>query len=428
MPNNPNSSGASTSDASGAAASDTPAKLSAGRLASLDQFRGYTVIGMLLVNYFSNYAVCAPVLKHRHDYCSYADTIMPQFLFAVGFALRLTFGRRMQVQGSFAAYARMTRRLLGLVLISLVVYGVSPGAASWEQLTNMSIWQIFGIPLKRDWFQTLMHIAVTSLWLLPVIHRAAGWRIAWMVGSAMAHVLLSYWFYFAWANTPPNVIDGGPFGFLTWCIPAIVGTLACDYFVLPRELDGSPPRSVSKMLCVASGLMLLGYIMSCPTRLYDVPKSEQAALLNVKLAADPVLPSLERIRSKLAITNVPGMLAEPPFIRPPGEQYRKWNYWMMSQRAGTLSYLVFSSGFSLLVFVLFYVACDVCKLQLPLFRTFGTNSLAAYVLHMMVSEAVQPFFPKDSPAWYAYLGLGIFFLITWLFVKQLEKQGAYLRV
>jgi len=91
------------------------------RLASLDQFRGYTVVGMLLVNYFGNYKVCPQVLKHTHDYCSYADTIMPQFLFAVGFALRLSFGRRLQKQRSVGAYSRMIRRLLRLVLISLVV-------------------------------------------------------------------------------------------------------------------------------------------------------------------------------------------------------------------------------------------------------------------------------------------------------------------
>lgn len=398
------------------------------RLVSLDQFRGYTVVGMLLVNYFGGYLACAQVLKHTHDYCSYADTIMPQFLFAVGFALRLTFGRRMQAQGSTAAYARMIRRLLVLVLVSLVVYNVSPRAASWEQLGEMSFWQVIGEPLKRQWFQTLMHIAVTSLWLLPVVHRAANVRIVWMLGSALAHVLLSYWFNFTWANTAPNAIDGGPLGFLTWCIPAIVGTLACDYFVQPRDQSAPRSRKVFPVVAAAMVLMLAGYIISCPTRLYDVPESQQSDLAKIRLAEDPVIPTLERINSKLSNSGVAALFAEPPFFKPPNETARKWNYWMMSQRAGTLSYLTFSAGFSLLVFVLFYVMCDVYKWQLPVFRTFGTNALVAYILHSMVSQAVQPFFPKDSPAWFAYTGLAIFFLITWLFVKQLEKQGAYLRV
>ena len=61
------------------------------RIESLDQFRGYTVVGMLFVNFLGGYQVVPAVLKHHNTYCSYADTIMPQFFFAVGFAYRLTF-------------------------------------------------------------------------------------------------------------------------------------------------------------------------------------------------------------------------------------------------------------------------------------------------------------------------------------------------
>jgi len=404
------------------------------RLVSLDQFRGYTVAGMLLVNYFGGYEVCPQILKHTNDYCSYADTIMPQFLFAVGFALRLTFGRRMQTQGSLAAYGRMIRRLLGLVLVSLIVYNVSPRAASWEQMSHMNWGEIFGEPMKRGWFQTLMHIAVTSLWLLPVVHHSAKVRIAWMLGSALLHVALSHWFNFAWTNTAPNAIDGGPLGFLTWCIPAIVGTLACDYFVQPTE-HNARGRSTSKVLLWSVALMLCGYMISCGTRLYDVTASQATESTAIKLVSDPVWPSEERWNAKLADSQLQDWFAEPPFVKPPAQvlqppaqSARKWNYWMMSQRAGTLSYLVFAAGFSLLVFVIFYVACDVYKWQLPFFRTFGTNALVAYIIHGLVDNAVQPFFPKDAPPAIAYLGLTIYFVVTWLFVKQLEKQGAYLKV
>ena len=101
---------------------------------------------------------------------------------------------------------------------------------------------------------------------------------------------------------------------------------------------------------------------------------------------------------------------------------------MMSQRAGTLSYLNFAAGFSMAVFVLFFIVCDIAHGQLPLFKTFGVNALAAYVLHDLVSNAVQPFFPKDSPMWYAYLGLFLFCFINWLFLRSLQKQNIFLRV
>ena len=59
------------------------------RIHSLDQFRGYTVLGMFFVNFIGYFAVTPAIFKHHNTYCSYADTIMPQFFFAVGFAYRL---------------------------------------------------------------------------------------------------------------------------------------------------------------------------------------------------------------------------------------------------------------------------------------------------------------------------------------------------
>ena len=55
-----------------------------------------------------------------------------------------------------------------------------------------------------------MHIAVTSLWILPVIRSSALVRVAYMIASAALQVSLSYWFYFDWVHT--GGIDGGAAG------------------------------------------------------------------------------------------------------------------------------------------------------------------------------------------------------------------------
>jgi hypothetical protein len=147
-----------------------------------------------------------------------------------------------------------------------------------------------------------------------------------------------------------------------------------------------------------------------------------------RIPADPVVPDRARLKTKVKTNSLSAWLAEPPFVKPPDRSERQWNYWMMSQRAGTLSYLTFAAGFSLAVFVLFYVLCDIFSLQVPLFKTFGVNALAAYVLHDLVSNAVQPFFPKDSPIWYAYTGLLLFCVINWLFLRSLQRQKIFLKV
>jgi hypothetical protein len=370
---------------------------------------------MFLVNFVGGFDVTPEILKHHHDYCSYADTIMPQFLFAVGFAFRLTFERRVRRNGSRAAYGRMVKRLLGLILLSVVIYAASRPAASWEQLTALGPLGMFGQALKREWFQTLMHIAATSLWILPFIRTRTSVRIVFALASAALHVVLSWWFNFEWCNTSPNAIDGGPLGFLTWTIPAVTGTVACD---LVMQSDAR--RRWIRLLSGSVFLMGLGWVISCGTRFYDVPPDQVDALRDIRLGAHPVIPTTEQLVFRGG--------AELPFVSPPDSTARKWNYWMMSQRAGTLSYLTFGAGFSLAVFLLFYLLCDVFNLSFFPFQVFGTNALAGYVLHLLAMDAIDPFVPGDAPVWYVTCSLFVFFGVMWLFIRHLEKSNVYLRL
>ena len=141
-----------------------------------------------------------------------------------------------------------------------------------------------------------------------------------------------------------------------------------------------------------------------------------------RFAADPVLPSAER-RETHALT-----WAEPPFVPPPDAKHREENYWMMSQRAATLSYHVFGAGLSLAVYALFYCCATCGGLQLGLFRTLGTNALVGYILHAMVGDRVKAFIPKDSPGWYVAAGFPLYFGITYLFIRHLEKNKIYLKL
>ncbi|MEX0977731.1 MAG: acyltransferase family protein, partial [Pirellulales bacterium] len=365
------------------------------RIASLDQFRGYTVAGMFLVNFVGGFVATPILFTHKNTFCSYADTIMPGFFFAVGFAFRLTFGRRAQTEGLPRAYVHVVRRLLGLALVALVVYGAPTAARTWQEFLDKGPWQALWHSIRDVWFQTLMHIAVTSLWILPVIRSGALVRIAYMIASAALQVGLSHWFYFEWVNggIGGGGIDGGVLGFLSWTIPTIVGTLACDAVTAA----GGRPR-VAAMIVGGAVLMAAGWLMSCGTTLYDVPAEQVAELRDQRRAPDPVIPSPERMEThRLA-------WAEPPFVPPPDPDHRKHNYWMMSQRAATVSYHTFAAGFSLALYALFYIACDVWGWQLGVFRTLGTNALVAYVLHGMVDRTVSAFMPRDSPGWYVTAG------------------------
>lgn len=361
------------------AAPVTPRAGASPRIASLDQFRGYTVAGMLLVNFLSGYAATPAVLGHHNTYCSYADTIMSQFLFAVGFAYRLTFLRRVVKGESRAAFGHALRRNLGLVLFGMVLYQLDGGVKTWAELQELGVVGFFRTAFQRQPFQTLVHIGVTSLWVLPVMASRSRVLVLFALASAALHLGLSWGFYYEFALRRP-VIDGGPLGFLTWTIPLIAGALAYDT-VASRGFR----RSLAPLLGWGVVLMLLGYALSCLG------------------------------------TGVP---IEPPFVPPS----RPVNLWTMSQRAGSVTYLTFSAGFSLVVYAVFLIACDLGSLRLGIFRTFGTNALAAYVLHEIVFSAVKPFVPKNAPGSYLAVAVVLAIGLCYLFVRHLERQGVFIRM
>jgi predicted acyltransferase len=427
------------------------------RLASLDQFRGYTVAGMFLVNYLGGFIAEPMILGHHNTYCSYADTIMPQFFFAVGFAMRLSFERRVQRQGLMKAYWHMAIRLFGLALVAIfITYQASPHLPKdtkleWDIVKHLTWPELLGDALKREWFQTLMHIAVTSLWILPVLRLAPMWRVLYMLASAGLHLFLSYLFNFNWVNgvvadgipTAASGIDGGPLGFLTWTIPTMVGTLACDVMTGPRGSAGK----FTRVFAWGVLLMGIGWILSCGTRIYDVPEASRSSLAKAKTARNPVIPSKPEFDAWWNDRVKPGKwseaLAEPPFVPPPHEAtnkkgkkepvdesyyYRKWNYWMMCQRAGTISYLTYGAGISLVIYGLFFLLADVIGWRIGVFRTLGSNALVGYILHEITGEAVKKFVPNDAPAIVMWISFGVFFFMTWLFIRSLEKQKIFIKL
>jgi predicted acyltransferase len=360
------------------------------RLTSLDQFRGYTVLGMFVVNFLNSYPAVPAVFRHHNTYCSYADTIMPQFFFAVGFAYRMMFLRRLATIGRGPTYAKVMWRNLGLILIGIVIYHLDGGVKAWSELQALGLSGFLRTAFQRNVFQALVHIGVTSLWVMPVIGAGPIVRIGFALASVLGHFVLSNWFYYDWVMKRPG-IDGGPLGFLTWTAPLLVGSLAYD------ALRQWHTRSVGRLASWACLLMFAGYALSCLRPEGTLGSDGWSVGISV---------------------------APPPFV-PPSEPV---NIFTMSQRAGSASYLVFGAGFSLALFAVFVWACDEKRFQWGPLRTFGSNALAGYIIHDLVIEALKPYTPRDAPLWYVMSVFCLFLAITYLFIRYLERNHIYLRL
>jgi len=421
------------------------------RLTSLDQFRGYTIVGMLLVNFFGSYQCCPYVLLHKHDYCSYADTIMPQFLFAVGFAMQLG-AAKMALADPATRWKRIIRRFIGLSLVAIIYYSWTDGGFSeiYHRMQANGFLTTLGALAKRTWFQTLLHISVTGLWIAPVIGKSGAVRIAYLLFSGLAHVWLSWKFNFSWTHGldgSPGGIDGGPLGFLTWTSSAILGTFACDIMKSGIDSGAIIRRLVGWGVAVAA----VAWLVSSLTTLYNVEPIKNAdgtfpawyGKADAKLAVDPVIPSPER--RQLAKLTLP----ELPFVPPPPKEKRQGNYWMMSQRAGSWTYTAYAGGLAMIIMAFFYWLSDLQGVTFGVFRTLGTNSLVAYMmqhvsgiilrspgntekagdwLQSTFGLANRPSFGQDATPFWAIASLLAHITIIYAFCRFLEWRKWYVRM
>ena len=73
-------------------------------------------------------------------------------------------------------------------------------------------------------------------------------------------------------------------------------------------------------------------------------------------------------------------------------------------------------------------SATACGVRSGLFRIFGQNALAAYIIHSMVAGAVKPYVPNDVPLWYLAAGFSLYFAICTLFNRHLEEQQLFLKL
>jgi len=182
------------------------------RLTSIDQFRGFAILLMVLANFMGDVNSIPAWLKHAHDVgLTVIDLIAPFFIFAIGLTYRLSLQRRVADQGWPAAIEHFVRRWLALLGIgALLVTGeiliYSPGETNWGVLQAIAVAGLVTLPAL----------------LLPTWGRAVA-GLALLGGYQV--MLDKFWL--------PQVLGsphGGLLGALSWSAMLILSTVLADLF------------------------------------------------------------------------------------------------------------------------------------------------------------------------------------------------------
>ncbi len=433
------------------------------RLHSMDQFRGFIIFSMFIVN--------TGVLRHwrmfHHDrwHAQFADMIMPGFIFAVGFSFRLSALKRYPKIGGPRMTLSYLRRSLILMLLVMFMEGFS-GVGTWQELdqlprryTGPALAETAEQPQTEDandallpkhfvmhwyyWFlgvlrsqmcEVLGIIALTQLWVLPLILTSSRTRIIAMIIFALTHVVISYWFNWNFANGAPNAMDkflnfkpdstfdGGFFGNISWSVVMLAGSLAYDIV----KSSATVWCSTRRLLTLGIVLMSAGYLVSIPSRLYDLDATTEEEQIKQAqhLAETPVLPPFAEGAGRPLRQWFPPL---PVFQSDEGWKYTP-NYWMPSKRIVTLPYTLFASGFCFALYGLFVLTVDGRGWQIGVLRTLGTNALIAYVIHYMVKSRVRDIMPQGAPDWFRYVQFAVFFAIIYLILRTLERRQIHVRL
>ena len=308
-----------------------------GRLASLDVFRGFNILAMILVNDPGDGShTYGPLLHATWERITPTDLVFPFFMFIVGVALAAALrpywaGERVADR---ALYLRLARRAAVLVLLGLLINGLPD--------LNVATWRIPGV---------LQRIGICFFLAALIVLRVPR-RWQWAIGAA---ILGGYAALLLLAGAPgvaPGQIE--PTANLPRWFELKVFSAAHVYTVWPTEPEGllsTPAAIVSVLLGCWTGMTVAG----------RAPASRLGAriigwgVLSVAIGwgLSPILPMVKMI----------------------------W----------TPTYVLFANGWAMMAFGVCYLLTDVRHATNPVWpvQVFGRNAILAYVLSELAAIALS---------------------------------------
>jgi predicted acyltransferase len=374
----------------------------AGRLMSLDIFRGITIAGMILVNNAGDGDAAYWPLKHaRWNGWTPTDLVFPFFLFIVGVSMVYSFASRLK-HGEPRAHLMLhvVKRSAILFAIGVLIINSFPNRYDLHHI------RIEGV---------LQRIAVCYL-ICSILVLWTGTRARL---AAIPIFLIGYWVLMRFVPVPG-------FGVPTHDIPLL-----------------DPDRNLAAWL---DRKLLLGH-------LYEGTRDPEGVLSTIPALATTLIGVLtgEWLRSSAsAKRKAAWMLAMGMIGLAAGKFFNIW--FPINKKLWTSSYVLFAGGFALVCLAVCFWLLDVKQKRgrwtLPAI-VFGANAVAAYTFSEVLANVLEAyhvqlasggvltwqefiyqsvFAPLANPANSSLLYSLAFVLVCWLFAWLLYRKRIFIKV
>ncbi|KTD73255.1 acyltransferase family protein [Legionella tucsonensis] len=359
----------------------------ASRILSLDVFRGLTMALMVLVN-SQGTRISYPILTHAEwDGCTLADLVFPAFLFIVGITTAISLKRHIKEESKALLYRSIFTRTLLLFFFGIFLN-------MFPIHFELSTLRIYGI-LQRI-------AACYFICALLYLHTSVKTQIIIFFG-----ILIGYWYFLTQIPIPVPGADQLSM-IRNW--PGYV-----DQMLL------SPTRLLSKTFDPEG---LLSTIPASATTLFGL------------LSGHFLLTSFSKQKKSIIMISIGILSLLIAWI---------WSYnFPINKNLWTSTFVLWSSGFSLIVFSMCFFVIDVLgykKWSLP-FKILGMNALFIFIFHVILLK-IQSLFVVSLPngsqdvlrvaiAEYLFGGfspqnIGLFYSLLFLFLNFLVAAFLYRR-
>jgi heparan-alpha-glucosaminide N-acetyltransferase len=339
------------------------------RIASIDIFRGLTMLVMIFVNDLAGVTGLPWWTYHAHeqqDAMTYVDMVFPFFLFIVGMSIPLAVGRRLTKNPSYPAlWLHVGLRSLGLIILGLILANAEKGDPLRMGLPQ-AVWALLGLA------------GAILLWLVPDRNEK---HARLYLGLKLAGIVLLFIVFAIFRRTTA----GGTAGWIDGSYPEILGLIGYSYLAvmilyIPTRRWVWAPFAWFVLLTAFCALLICHFIYlpaHLPRYFWPFGTGDSASITMAGVVTSTIFLGAHRwqtLRQQMwiAFSFAASSLIAAWLLIPLG----------ISKIRATPTWCLASVGASVLVFMLLYWICDV-KAQTrwaALVRPAGENTLLTYLL------------------------------------------------